>query len=111
MDVNEFYTKVEAHPDMQGVDLEDASDKNDGPAALVLHKPSGGKYRILLATIEKENWETLEAIIVGKRECKVLDHMTRVVGYYSRIQNWNRSKLGELRDRQAGRYNVGQPAK
>ncbi len=27
--------------------------------------------------------------------------MTRIVGYYSRINNWNKSKLGELGDRQA----------
>ena len=112
MDINEFYTKVEAHPDMQGVDLEDAADgKDDGPAALVLHKASGNKYRILLSTVEKEDWDTLEAIVTGKREAHVLDHMTRVVGYYSRIQNWNRSKLGELRDRQAGKYQVGPGAK
>jgi hypothetical protein len=111
MDISEFYTQVEAHPDMQGLDLEDAAEGGDGPAALVLHKPSGSKYRILLSTVEKESWETLEAIVTGKREAQVLDHMTRVVGYYSRVQNWNRSKLGELRDRQAGRYNVGQTAK
>ncbi|NQT86306.1 anaerobic ribonucleoside-triphosphate reductase, partial [bacterium] len=30
--------------------------------------------------------------------------MTRIVGYYSRISNWNKSKIGELRDRQAGTY-------
>ena len=26
--------------------------------------------------------------------------VTRIVGYYSRVSNWNRSKIGELRDRQ-----------
>jgi ribonucleoside-triphosphate reductase len=30
--------------------------------------------------------------------------ITRVVGYYSRIQNWNKSKLGELSDRHHGNY-------
>jgi len=30
--------------------------------------------------------------------------LTRIVGYYSRITNWNRSKIGELRDRRAGNY-------
>jgi len=32
--------------------------------------------------------------------------ITRIVGYYSRVQNWNRSKLGELADRHGGRYGV-----
>lgn len=31
--------------------------------------------------------------------------VTRIVGYYSRIQNgWNKSKIGELRDRVKGNY-------
>ena len=32
--------------------------------------------------------------------------VTRIVGYFSRISNWNRSKLGELRDRRRGDYAV-----
>jgi ribonucleoside-triphosphate reductase len=30
--------------------------------------------------------------------------LTRIVGYFSRITNWNKSKIGELRDRHAGNY-------
>ncbi len=32
--------------------------------------------------------------------------VTRVVGYFSRVKNWNRSKLGELAARQRGNYRV-----
>jgi len=32
--------------------------------------------------------------------------MTRIVGYFSRIANWNQSKLGEMKDRQKGDYSV-----
>jgi hypothetical protein len=32
--------------------------------------------------------------------------VTRIVGYYSRINNWNKSKLGELQDRHVGNYSV-----
>jgi ribonucleoside-triphosphate reductase len=32
--------------------------------------------------------------------------LTRIVGYFSRVTNWNKSKLGELRDRQRGDYSV-----
>jgi ribonucleoside-triphosphate reductase len=32
--------------------------------------------------------------------------MTRVVGYFSRIHNWNRSKIGELKDRRHGSYGL-----
>lgn len=30
--------------------------------------------------------------------------VTRIVGYYSRVKNWNKSKIGELRDRHNGNY-------
>jgi anaerobic ribonucleoside-triphosphate reductase len=32
--------------------------------------------------------------------------ITRVVGYFSRIENWNSSKRAEFRDRQKGNYIV-----
>jgi hypothetical protein len=32
--------------------------------------------------------------------------MSRVVGYYSIIENWNESKLAELKDRQKGIYKI-----
>jgi len=30
--------------------------------------------------------------------------LTRVVGYFSRVNNWNKSKIGELKDRRSGNY-------
>jgi len=41
-------------------------------------------------------------------ECGAKDvyGVTRIVGYFSRINNWNKSKLGELRDRRRGNYSV-----
>ena len=35
-----------------------------------------------------------------------LNGVTRIVGYYSRVSNWNKSKIGELHDRHMGRYSV-----
>ncbi len=32
--------------------------------------------------------------------------ITRIVGYFSRVSNWNKSKLGELRDRRQGNYSL-----
>ena len=32
--------------------------------------------------------------------------LTRIVGYFSRVNNWNKSKVGELKDRRAGNYSV-----
>jgi len=38
------------------------------------------------------------------RKAVVCEGVTRIVGYYSRTGNWNKSKIGELRDRQNGNY-------
>lgn len=46
----------------------------------------------------------IPAIITG--ECIKLLGVTRIVGYYSRIVNWNKSKIGELKDRHKGKYSV-----
>lgn len=32
--------------------------------------------------------------------------LTRIVGYFSRTSNWNKSKIGELKDRRRGNYRV-----
>jgi len=32
--------------------------------------------------------------------------MSRVVGYYSKIENWNKSKKAEFTDRQKGIYRI-----
>lgn len=45
--------------------------------------------------------------IIGEEKSIVLNGMTRIVGYYSRMSNWNKSKIGELRDRNQGNYKVG----
>lgn len=45
-------------------------------------------------------------IIQGGRSPIILNGITRIVGYFSRVNNWNRSKIGELRDRRKGEYSV-----
>ena len=57
--------------------------------------------------------DKLDGITIGKAVNAVIHgrdvrHMTRVVGYMSRVENWNPSKHGELKDRQSGDYGVGE---
>jgi len=99
----DFFESVNSHPELEGLDV-----TNDGgeDVVYVLHKPTATKYRLTFDAIATEDWGTLEAIMTGRREAHVMDHMTRVVGYYSRISNWNKSKVGELRGRHSGNYGV-----
>jgi hypothetical protein len=46
------------------------------------------------------------SVIQNKRASIVLNGITRIVGYYSRVNNWNKSKVGELRDRAKGSYGL-----
>ena len=45
-------------------------------------------------------------VIQNDRAPIVLNGVTRIVGYYSRVNNWNKSKVGELRDRANGSYGL-----
>lgn len=45
-------------------------------------------------------------VICPKCKSKNAYGMSRVVGYYSIIENWNDSKQAELKDRQKGRYKL-----
>ncbi len=46
-------------------------------------------------------------VIQNDRPGIVLNGITRIVGYYSRVNNWNKSKLGELRNRIESRADGG----
>jgi hypothetical protein len=64
-----------------------------------------------VATVLGHPWEELEAAILGARPLRIMTHLTRIVGYFSQVQNWNRSKLAELQDRHGGRYGLGEPGR
>lgn len=49
--------------------------------------------------------QLLEAI-KGNENSIRLYGITRIVGYYSRVNSWNKSKVGELRDRGRGVYKL-----
>ncbi|MDR4505371.1 MAG: anaerobic ribonucleoside-triphosphate reductase [Candidatus Scalindua sp.] len=50
--------------------------------------------------------QELLRVISNDRSSIVLNGITRIVGYYSRVNNWNKSKVGELRDRSSGSYGL-----
>lgn len=104
MDLTTFFDTVGEHPELRGVGIDRES--HETPGVIVEHVPSGMATRLPVAAVEGAEWPVLEEILLGRRDPVVLQHMTRVVGYYSRIQNWNKSKLGELKDRHRGSYGV-----
>jgi len=94
-----FASEVDAHPDIEWVDIVD-------DYVIVKHEPSKLATKIKFEGIGQCNWAELFLIISGQRELHNLKHLSRVVGYFSRVENWNKSKQGELEDRHKGDYVV-----
>ena len=72
---------------------------------VVLNSNTNKKYEVNKSSITSISWENLNSVFCG-REPIILDGITRIVGYFSKISNWNKSKLGELKDRRDGNYTV-----
>lgn len=53
-----------------------------------------------------EKAQEFVSVMQDDRKPIVLEGVTRIVGYYSRVNNWNKSKIGELRDRAQRNYNL-----
>ncbi|GEM_PF-561030 len=98
MDINEFVNKC--------VDsgYEWAEGEYDGHHGYFVRSGQfDTKVHISKEAIEQNDWPKLNK---GITQGKDVSHMTRIVGYYSKVQNWNKSKLGELKDRHTGNYAV-----
>lgn len=105
MELMGFFEKVQGDQELKGIAICALNGSGD-MAFVVEHLPSKYQTKIPFSTVEDCDWANLREVIAGEREPNVLYHMARVVGYYSRVENWNRSKLGELRDRHRGNYQV-----
>ena len=71
---------------------------------LVKNTTRGYVWAVPLDTIMDTPENQLLGVLLARRPAMCLRHMSRIVGYYSLVQNWNKSKLAELKDRHAGTY-------
>jgi hypothetical protein len=109
MELCAFFESVQTDPELKGIAICQGNGDGNGngrPAFIVEHVPSRYQTRIPFSTVQQCDWRNLREVICGQREPNVLYQMARIVGYYSRVENWNRSKIGELNDRHRGNYKV-----
>jgi len=104
MELTKFCNQVESTKDLTGVGMIADAGKIEG--FVVKYNPSGMEIKIPSEAIKKCDWSMLYEIMTGQREPSVLQHMSRIVGYFSKIENWNPSKIGEMHDRHVGDYVV-----
>jgi len=95
MTLTDFYNAVEADPELRGLDIQD-----DFVVVEEVEEPNW-KIKLALSIVLEFDWLMLKDIIMGRRKLDPLYHISRIVGYFSRIENWNVSKIGELADRRA----------
>jgi len=107
MHVRDFVACVEGDVRFRPVDMVVAKDAADD--CFVVFDETGKYYvRVPVGLIlEAPDWAELRGILAGSKDPAPLYHVSRIVGYFSRIENWNQSKIGELKDRRAGTYGIG----
>ncbi len=109
MDGRVFFDRVAAHDDLEWLGVRRGADAVSDEV-YVGYGRTGAKLAVPVEAVLTREWDELEAVLTGKRPGRVLGHLTRIVGYFSQVHNWNRSKHAELRDRQSGSYVVAEVA-
>jgi len=103
MEAGAFFDAVEADERFFGIDFE----RHDDPAKDVVVLGDGLQTGVIVRMpfwqVLSNEWHNLRLAMMGE---EALEHVTRIVGYFSRVENWNQSKLSELADRHRGNYGV-----
>lgn len=99
-----FCDAVDTH-DYLEIDGDIEGDTLDSHQISILNHEKKVAYGVSLEAMLKQELDIItEALETGVRN--KLYGITRIVGYYSRTSNWNKSKIGELKDRHRGNYSV-----
>lgn len=109
----DFVERVMAHPDLEIVGTLNERGEPVGHEGLgredvylaIDNTRLGIGCRVDLRRLHEDRWEDLLRVLEGGEE-KAIHSVTRIVGYFSHVENWNPSKKAELRDRHRGNYAV-----
>lgn len=67
-------------------------------------------FSVTTQAVLDNEWGRLCELLTCVKPLHGISHMSRICGYYAPLESWNRSKKGELKDRQKGwkegRYGV-----
>ncbi len=108
-----FQEAIDTRPNLEIVC--DEVESKSGNAVLVIEDSSIAKdveghqltvdlNEIFSVIRTEKHAEDFVAVVNREANPIKLNGITRIVGYYSRTNNWNKSKIGELRDRRGENY-------
>lgn len=97
MEKGKFIEYLSLHPDFEWAEGECTEGKNKGKdGVFVLNKAFNTETHF---TDEAIRMYKLERLLALTSQGKDVTHLTRVVGYFSKTESWNKGKVGELRER------------
>jgi len=97
MNKEKFIEYLSLHPDFEWAEGKCPEGKNKGKDGLfVLNKIFNTESHFTNEAIEMYDLNRLLALTSQGRD---VTHLTRVVGYFSKVESWNKGKVGELRER------------
>lgn len=99
-----FFDMINESERVEGIGVQLGADARDDRVGV--RDSAGAELWLSAQDIQEAGEQLLQSIILRQSTCQPLHHVTRIVGYFSRIENWNGSKVGELSDRRAGDYVV-----
>ncbi|HRR96377.1 MAG TPA: anaerobic ribonucleoside-triphosphate reductase [Candidatus Ratteibacteria bacterium] len=70
--------------------------EDTGNCVIVKNKHFGTITQISNEAIENND---LQSLVLLTHQGKNIEHITRVTGYFSKINSWNKGKIAELKDR------------
>ena len=98
-----FFDAVKDSAELTWIGVQEGGPGEEDCVVVQSSKLQGARRAVPVSEIRKHPEQVLDCLM-GNRTFDIMVHLSRIVGYYSRIKNWNRSKLAELKDRQKGRY-------
>lgn len=105
----EFWDWVQNDPCLLYDGGEEGATPDEDVIRVITRNPDTGeliaKFEIQCAGIKDAQRRDFEGVFRGERPPEVMKHIARIVGYYSFVSQWNRSKRAELADRRkAAKY-------
>ena len=103
MNGRDFYDQINDNEDFEWIGVPNIPDTTE---VLIRYKPRDAKFALDVAAIKEHSWDVLRDVLTLQRDPVIMEKVTRIVGYYSMLQNWNKSKIAELNDRHKGDYTL-----
>jgi len=96
--IEDFAENIDKDKDLSIVDFDNKKD-----CFVVTNSKLKESYECTFKAVCEQKWSDIFRVLHGG-EPEPLKKMSRIVGYFSQIKNWNKGKLGELADRHNGQY-------